>query len=407
MPASKTKHHTLRGKFLRITIPLIFLSVIGVFSIIELMTHRGAVRQLEQTLNAALRTQAAALANPLWNLDHDQIRLALEAIATNRVILSARVRGENGEEMGAVGNVPDDLSEGDKISITSPIVFDAGAGPKSIGTLEYIATRARVNEQTRNRLLIAAVIALLAVAIEVTAALYAMRTIIGRPLAQLLAAINTARAGGDRQPVAWSSSDELGQVIDAYNEMQAKQQGYENELLVARDTLEDRVRERTAELATARDESLQARARLDDAIEAISEGFSLYDADDRLVVSNTRYGEILHAGEPGLIEPGQTFQTVLQTALDRGLVADVQTDGEHWLEARLARHRQPGEPHIQRYANGRWVRVSERRTQDGGTVAVYSDITELKQREEELAQKVQSARAAVKAVGEISLAPGV
>ncbi|HSF94394.1 MAG TPA: adenylate/guanylate cyclase domain-containing protein, partial [Thermohalobaculum sp.] len=42
---------------------------------------------------------------------------------------------------------------------------------------------------------------------------------------------------------------------------------------------------------------------------------------------------------------------------------------------------------VQRYANGRWVRVSERRTQDGGTVAVYSDITELKRREEDLAAK--------------------
>ena len=37
--------------------------------------------------------------------------------------------------------------------------------------------------------------------------------------------------------------------------------------------------------------------------------------------------------------------------------------------------------------NGRWVMVSERRTEDGGTVAVYSDITELKQREQDLTEK--------------------
>jgi class 3 adenylate cyclase len=42
---------------------------------------------------------------------------------------------------------------------------------------------------------------------------------------------------------------------------------------------------------------------------------------------------------------------------------------------------------MQRRSNGRWVMISERRTQDGGTVAVYSDITELKQREEDLTEK--------------------
>ena len=54
---------------------------------------------------------------------------------------------------------------------------------------------------------------------------------------------------------------------------------------------------------------------------------------------------------------------------------------------RLAQHRDPGEPQVQRRGDGRWIMVSERRTEDGGTVAVYSDITELKQREENLAEK--------------------
>jgi adenylate cyclase len=180
-------------------------------------------------------------------------------------------------------------------------------------------------------------------------------------------------------------------VITAYNEMQAQQQEYEGALRDARDTLEDRVRARTAELATARDESQQSRAQLDDAIEAISDGFSLYDAEDRLVVSNTRYGEILQAEDEALMRPGQDFRDILHAAIERGFIADVSSDGgedaERWLAARLERHRNPGPAHVQRYANGRWVRVSERRTRDGGTVAVYSDITELKQREEELATK--------------------
>jgi class 3 adenylate cyclase len=387
MTSTQEQRQTLRGKFLRVTIPLIFLSVIGVFSVIELMTHRNAVQRLEQTLYGMISTQAAALANPLWNLDDDQIRLSLEAIVTNREVLSARVIGEKGDLISAVGGIPEGASEGDLMALNRPIVFDAGAGMKTIGTLEFIGTRQFVWEQTKNRLLIAALIALVAVSIEVAAALYALRTIIGRPLAQLLGSINQARTGEARQRVDSTSTDELGQVITAYNEMQDQQQRYEGELRDARDTLEQRVRERTAELAAARDESVQARALLDDAIEAISEGFSLYDPDDRLVISNTRYREILHPGDDHIMQPGESFEGILRTAIDRGFIADAQKDAGRWLAARLARHQNPGEPHVQQYSNGRWVRVSERRTQDGGTVAVYSDITELKEREEALSAK--------------------
>ena len=387
MTVKPQRRQTLRGRFLRVTIPLIFLSVLGVFAVIELLTHRGAVDRMEQTLNGMITTQAAALANPLWNLDGEQIRLSLEAVVANREILSASVWGEKGELMNEVGEIPDSASQGDLLRLAREIEFDAGAGAKVIGRLEFVATRELVWEQTRNRLLIAAVIALVAVFIEVAAALYALRTIIGRPLVRLLESISKARAGKARQAVDWHSSDELGQVIEAYNEMQSQQQQYEEELRAARDTLEDRVKERTAELAAARDESNRARARLDDAIEAISDGFSLYDAADRLVVSNTRYREILHGGAGADLEAGQPFEEVVRNAVDAGFVADLGDGAEQWLAARLARHRNPGEPHIQRYAHGRWVRVSERRTQDGGTVAVYSDISEIKQREEELAAK--------------------
>jgi len=250
MTPSGEKHQTLRGKFLRVTIPLIFLSVIGVFAVIELLAHRNAVARLERTLEGMIRTQAAALANPVWNLDREQIHLSLQAVVTNREILSARVLGEKGELMIAAGAVPESASPDELISLSREIVFDAGSGDRVIGTLEFTATRQLVWEQTRNRLLIAAVIALVAVSIEVAAALYAMRSIIGRPLVRLLASINHARSGGERQPVCWDSTDEFGQVIAAYNQMQAQQQGYEAELRAARDTLEDRVAERTEELAT-------------------------------------------------------------------------------------------------------------------------------------------------------------
>ena len=43
---------------------------------------------------------------------------------------------------------------------------------------------------------------------------------------------------------------------------------------------------------------------------------------------------------------------------------------------------------------GRWVRVSKRKTPDGGTVAVYTDITELKLRQAELERAKSNAELA-------------
>ena len=130
-----------------------------------------------------------------------------------------------------------------------------------------------------------------------------------------------------------------------------------------------------------------ARRRLADAIESISEGFTLYDANDCLVVSNKQYQELLYPGMTERFEPGMSFEAILRRAISHGYVKDAGGREEPWIAERLAHHRNPGPPHVQQRQDGRYIMVSERRTEEGGTVAVYSDITELKQRETQLAQK--------------------
>ncbi len=241
----KSSQQTIRGKFLRVTIPLIFLTVIGVFSAVELMTHRNALDQLHDTLAAMIATQSAALATPLWDLDREQIGLSLEAVVTNKEIVAARIYGEDRTLMLEVGDL---TASGDHMILQRDIVYGGGDGPQTIGRLEFVATRQSVWERTRLRLFIAAGIALLAVAMEVAASLFALRRIIGSPLERLLSSINRARSGAGREQVDWQSADELGQVIAAFNEMQLQQEDYERELREGRDTLEKRVAERTAAL---------------------------------------------------------------------------------------------------------------------------------------------------------------
>lgn len=130
-----------------------------------------------------------------------------------------------------------------------------------------------------------------------------------------------------------------------------------------------------------------ARRRLVDAIENSSEGFAFYDPDDRLVLCNTRYKELLYPNTDIDIEPGTAFETIIRKAAEEGHIDDAEGRIDEWVAKRLALHNSPGKPWIQQRSGGQWILITERKTGDGGTVAIYSDITDLKQREEELTTK--------------------
>jgi len=134
----------------------------------------------------------------------------------------------------------------------------------------------------------------------------------------------------------------------------------------------------------ARDRSEQ---RLSEAIESISEGFVCFDGEDRLVICNSRYRDLLYPGREIDFSAGITFESIIRRAAERGYVKGTLGCAEEWIAERLQRHRNPGEPQALQLADGRWLMVSERRTEDGGTVGVYSDITELKRREQDLTEK--------------------
>ena len=129
----------------------------------------------------------------------------------------------------------------------------------------------------------------------------------------------------------------------------------------------------------------KAKAQLEDAIEAISEGFVLYDADERLVLCNSKHKE-LHPIAAHLMVPGQSFEDITRTAAENGQFPAAIGRLDEWVEERLARFRNASEPVLLQLADGRWLRFSERKTRDGGTVGIRTDISQLKRAEEALGE---------------------
>lgn len=127
----------------------------------------------------------------------------------------------------------------------------------------------------------------------------------------------------------------------------------------------------------------KAQRQLIDAIEGISDGLILFDADDCMVMCNSRYREIFSVIEDKLI-PGLEFKELARLTSKSKIFTKANTSPEKWLKERLARHKKSSKPNEQLLNNGRWVNIIEYPTSDGGTLILLTDITELRQTEQEL-----------------------
>ena len=126
---------------------------------------------------------------------------------------------------------------------------------------------------------------------------------------------------------------------------------------------------------------VESEERLRGAIESLGEGFALYDADDRLVAFNKKYLETLPSAQD-VQARGGTFEDIIRANVEQGLITEAIGREEEFIRERLEQHRNPGEPVIRHFSDGRWVMINEARTPDGGIATSFTDITEIKSTEE-------------------------
>jgi PAS domain S-box-containing protein len=128
-------------------------------------------------------------------------------------------------------------------------------------------------------------------------------------------------------------------------------------------------------------EALEERRLLLESIEVTPTPFALYDADDRLVASNSSYRDI---HEPAFSQlPQPIHYRDLMLAVARQILPPEQVEAA--VRERVATHRAgDGAPMDRVYPSGRWYRVHKVRTKSGAIAGFASDVTELKRREAEL-----------------------
>jgi two-component system, cell cycle sensor histidine kinase PleC len=128
-----------------------------------------------------------------------------------------------------------------------------------------------------------------------------------------------------------------------------------------------------------------ADLRLRDAVETISEAFVVWDADNRLVLCNSKF-QTLHSLPDESVTPGMDYDSVV-AAGGKPVVRTQMTGG--------ARREPGGRTFEAQLDDGRWLHISERRTKDGGFVSVGTDITALKRHEERLLESERQLKATI------------
>ncbi|MEJ0076045.1 MAG: ATP-binding protein [Alphaproteobacteria bacterium] len=133
------------------------------------------------------------------------------------------------------------------------------------------------------------------------------------------------------------------------------------------------------------EESATAEMRLSDAIEAISEAFVVWDADNRMVLCNSKF-QSLHGLSDAAIAPGTPYEDISAAGSKPIVRMQLSAEGRAVPGARTF------EAQLE---DGRWLQISERRTKDGGFVSVGTNITELKRHQEKLLDSEKRLKATV------------
>ena len=132
------------------------------------------------------------------------------------------------------------------------------------------------------------------------------------------------------------------------------------------------------------------------AVEAIPDGFVLFDREERLLACNQRYRD-LYSDSAAAMVPGAKFEDILRFGLSNGQHVDAIGREEAWLSERLAQHRAGKGPWEQQLSNGRWIRAHDHPTPDGGRVGLRVDFTHEREREAALLTAREAAETANRA----------
>jgi signal transduction histidine kinase/DNA-binding response OmpR family regulator len=243
---------SLSMKLLAVILPLVTVAVVLLFGALENRDFRARLEAKERQLHRLTDTVAAALAQPVWEFDSSRVEEILTDLQRDPNLLHVLVLDADGNALSDYGPSDDPKMES-RLTAEADIIFERGQRRENLGLVRIAFHRDELVRYLKDRLLSDSVVVVGLILTLTLLIIFVTHRMIGRPLGALSRSIHRMQERNIRQDVEWSSADELGQVISAYNEMQRSRAEAETALQRHSDELEQRVLQRTKELATAKE----------------------------------------------------------------------------------------------------------------------------------------------------------
>ncbi len=244
MRAFPIHFRSLTAKLLAIYIPMVCVAVLAVFSILELQYYRNQRAALVNSLDHLVDLQGSALSAAAWDYDTERISALLAEMQHLPQLQGAVAFDQAGKIIGEVGDI-NAKPESPDFRRSKQLAFSTGKISENVGRLVVTFQSDRIWQNMRWHLWMNALILLVMATTLVVVTVLAVRLVIGRPIKRLLHSIDRTKTDHVPALVEWKSADELGRVVDAYNEMQTERTAAE----VRRRRAEEDARDRMAELA--------------------------------------------------------------------------------------------------------------------------------------------------------------
>lgn len=206
---------------LKIVLPVVFAIALTCLFLFTVYSHR-----LEQQGNLLLRNQlesfatskATELAEPVWNFQADFIHRLMHSYLDNDNLLEIILYDTNGQEISEVANqAPPHFST---IMVTERVLRrKAGEEVFTLGKLVVKFHDAQVQADLKSRQESDIIFTCVLMVILAGSIMLAVHLLVGRPLKRIRNSLEENRETGRRSPLLWNSSDELGEVVSAYNLM--------------------------------------------------------------------------------------------------------------------------------------------------------------------------------------------
>jgi PAS domain S-box-containing protein len=274
------KQSSLTTKLLMVFLPLVGVSLFVIFAVLEFSRATERLDNLDRKVQDIVVVQAGALAQPMWELDHEAMAATIANLADNPSFQSAFIYDDIGSLVQKKQKpAPPTLFLNRRIVAERDVTFQSDGKQQAIGRVVVTFHVAAIEQEMLEGLAVNAVIMLILAAILVWATIYVTDRVIGKPIGQLRESIERLKEENVREPVVWDSADEIGQLVRAFNELQETQTEAEAKIKEYQRGLEVLVEERTRELENS-------EARIKSVFDNAPAAIYLKDLEGRYVLIN-------------------------------------------------------------------------------------------------------------------------